>query len=310
MKKLILDIVKFFIFSTLFYLILLICTGKILAKIPGSNFGYKVVVGGFMKTKLEDVKNRKNIDILFLGSSHAYRSFDTRFYAKKGFSSFNLGGSALTPIQTKMLLKRYLNNLNPKIVFFEVYPETFIIDGLESSLDIISNGESDLQTINMMNEYRNIKLYNTFMYSEFMRFSKLDTQKEPLKYKEDTYIPGGFVERKMKYFHYTLGSQDKVEIKFNEKQFSAFKEIMLLLKQKNIKTYLVFAPITKMKYQGYSNVPYFDSLMSTFSKYYNFNNISNFDDSLHFYDDNHLNQVGANKFNTEIFEKVLTCTQK
>ena len=90
-----------------------------------------------MLTRLNEVKNIKNIDILFLGSSHTYRGFDTRVFKKNGYNSFNLGSSSQSPIQTLTLTKRYLNQLNPKLIVYEVYPTTFTIDGIESSLDII-----------------------------------------------------------------------------------------------------------------------------------------------------------------------------
>ena len=79
----------------------------------------------------------KNVDVLFLGSSHAYRGFDPRIFRKRGYSSFNLGSSAQTPSQTKVWLKRYLKHLNPKIVIYEVYPGTFSSDGIEASLDLV-----------------------------------------------------------------------------------------------------------------------------------------------------------------------------
>ena len=90
---------------------------------------------GHMYSRISEIKNQEDVDILFLGSSHAYRGFDTRIFLENGYKSFNLGSSAQTPTQTKVLVERYLGSLNPELVIYEVYPKTFTMDGVESSLD-------------------------------------------------------------------------------------------------------------------------------------------------------------------------------
>ena len=83
-----------------------------------------------MFTRLKEVKTVKNVDILFLGSSHTYRGFDTSIFHDCGYSAFNLGSSSQTPIQTLTLANRYLKQLNPKLVVLEVYPGNFTGDGV------------------------------------------------------------------------------------------------------------------------------------------------------------------------------------
>jgi hypothetical protein len=38
-----------------------------------------------MYSRLSEIKNYKDIDILFLGSSHTYRGFDTRIFLDSGY---------------------------------------------------------------------------------------------------------------------------------------------------------------------------------------------------------------------------------
>jgi hypothetical protein len=95
-------------------------------------------------------------------------------------------------------------------------------------------------------------------------------------------------------------SYQKNEWKFNDKQFESFKEIVALLKKKQIPFILVNQPITPDLYQSYSNNADFDSAMKNYAKYYNFNEILKLDDSLHFYDSNHLNQNGVVVYDQEI----------
>ncbi len=41
-------------------------------------------------------KITNKLDIAFLGSSHTYKTFDVRFYEKKGLNTFNFGTIAQT----------------------------------------------------------------------------------------------------------------------------------------------------------------------------------------------------------------------
>ena len=75
-----------------------------------------------------------------------------------------------------------------------------------------------------------------------------------------------------------------------------------MIKNKNIELIFVYAPIPKVNYQRYSNNHYFDSVMSTYSKFYNFNEIIDLNDSLHFFDSHHLNQNGVKIFNNKLIE--------
>ena len=45
--------------------------------------------------------------------------------------------------------------------------------------------------------------------------------------------------------------------------------------------------------------------MQDYSRYYNFNNLISLDDSLHFYDPHHLNQLGVETFNTNLIDLLI-----
>ncbi|MFZ1333373.1 MAG: hypothetical protein WAR83_14355, partial [Flavobacteriales bacterium] len=62
------------------------------------NVRYPMGGGGHMHTRIAELKDHPPVDIVFLGSSHTYRSFDPRSWASAGYSSFNLGSSAQSPI--------------------------------------------------------------------------------------------------------------------------------------------------------------------------------------------------------------------
>jgi len=301
MKKFILNIFIFTLFTSLFYTSILFVWGFIMPSKLKPNVNYNLGNKGYTFSRLQDVKKNNNIDILFLGSSHTYRGFDTRIFLKNGYKTFNLGTSAQTPIQTKLLLNRYLDSLKPKTVLYEVYPVTFELDGVESSFDIISNDKNDFYSLEMVLELNNIRSYNTFLYSFICDILGLNKSfKEPVIDEDDKYTSGGYVEKDISFFKVT--SFEKQEITINKDQLDSFNQIVEILKQKKIELILVYAPITKSKYNSYNNNNYFDSLMTKYSTYYNFNKIVTLNDSLHFYDSHHLNQNGVEIFNKRLIK--------
>lgn len=287
------------------YLLLLILWGNYAPKLIITNLNYRIGSYGHMYSRLQNIKDFKDLDILFLGSSHAYRGFDTRIFEQYGLNTFNLGSSSQTPIQTEFLLKKYLNILNPKLIIYEVYPGSFGSDGVESSLDIIANEKIDNETIKMVFKQNHLKLYNTLIYDFYRELFKknIGFKEEVIKH-DDTYIKGGFVEKQLRYFKYMDYKKENKWI-FNEQQFNVFENILLLLKNRNIPFVLVQAPITQSKYQSYANNSVFNEKIKDYGIYFNFNEILQLDDKLNFYDSHHLNQSGVNIFNTILIDILL-----
>ncbi len=301
MKKLAKNISLFFVFSLILYAVYITAFAIFTPSFFTPNLKYRIGGPGHTYSRLLEAKKTRNVDVLFLGSSHTYRGFDTRMYEHVGIKSFNLGTSAQTPIQTEILLHRYLDSLHPKLVIYEVYPATFMLDGVESSLDLIANDRNDFGSFKMALKLNNVKTYNSLIYGIVRDALNLNTSHvESAKKGDDLYVSGGFVERKVQ--HFKPISNGKEEIDINANQLTAFTQVMHLLKEKNIKTILVNAPIAPIKYHEYANTQYFDSLMQTYADYYNFNNILHLNDSLHFYDSHHLNQIGVKIFNEQLIE--------
>lgn len=151
---------QFLLFATAFYVVVLLLWGWLMPARFTPNLRYVAGGYGHMHTRLQEVKTLDSIDILFLGSSHAYRGFDPRIFGDAGYTVFNLGSSAQTPEQTLVLLRKYLPQLHPNMVIFEVYPATFANSGVESSLDLISNSRPDFLTLQMAFSINDIRTYN------------------------------------------------------------------------------------------------------------------------------------------------------
>lgn len=287
-------------FFLLFYSGCVFLWGELFSTDLTKNLSYQLGAYGHLNRRVKDLRTYSDIDVLFLGSSHAYRGFDPRIFIRDGIKSFNLGSSAQTPIQTEILLKKYLDSLNPKLVVFEVYPRTLSSDGVESALDLIGNDKIDYLTIKMAIELNHIKVYNTLIFKIVRYLLHLDSDYvEPVQKGEDTYVKGGFVEKKISFYNkkeaYSLKKWKLVGY-----QKKAFERILKKLKKLNINVILVQAPVTKEYYSSYSNNSEIDSYFKTLAAYYNFNNILKLPKTLFFYDSHHLNQDGV-----EIFNKAL-----
>lgn len=295
------QILFFTLFVVVFCLSALFIWGNFIPTLPKQNLSYQLGGPGHTYTRLSELQEVNDLAILFLGSSHTYRGFDTRIYQKNGLNTFNLGTRAQTPIQTLVLLKRYLHQLKPKLIIYEVYPESFMFpfNGIESALDIISNTPNDALSIDMALKINHLTVYNTLLFSLIQEALKINKDyKEVLSQEKETYIKGGFVETQLSYC--TPTPLLKTTIKIPKSQHIAFKSCLTLIKSHNIPFVLVYAPISQSKYQQQININTFDSLMLTYGTYYNFNKRLQMNDSLHFYDAHHLNQNGVEEFNKHL----------
>lgn len=294
----------FSFFSFVFYVVFLFLWGEYMPKNLKKNLNYFKCGYGHTFSRIKELKQTKDVDLLFLGSSHAYRGFDTRFFNQNALKSFNLGSSSQSHIQTNLLLNRYLDSLSPELVVYEVYPGIFTSDGVESALDIMSNDKIDVFSLKMAIEENHIKVYNSLIYGFFYNLFHDDYNLKEDKIKEmDTYCQGGYVMQKTAYFKKV--QYPKTSWQFSSKQFEYFYKNLNLLREKKIKYLLVQAPITKARYQSYKNNEEFDEKMSSVGTYFNFNKILPLDDSLFFYDEHHLNQDGVDKFNKFLLEKII-----
>lgn len=301
MKSFLLKIVLFFLFVPFVYSLFVVIWGEFLPNDQKPNLRYLLGDLGFVNSRIREAKKTKDVDILFLGSSHAYRGFDTRIFDKYGYKSFNLGSSSQTPVQTKVLLKRYLNQLNPEIIIFEMYPGSFNNDGVESGLELVSNDENDFYSIGMVAEIKHITLLNSLLFSYYMDVTGLNEGfTEESKIYKDSYIEGGFVEREMEYFSPKKIDQQKWQWK--DYQFEAFEDILQMIRKRDIELYLVQAPITNVFRESFTNKAEFNNKMRIYDNYYDFNELVNLNDSLHFFDRHHLNQKGVEKFNSKLIE--------
>ena len=300
MKKFIINLAKFGVITLVIYVALTIVWGSYFPSKYAKNLKYPLGNSGYLLTRLKEAQKTKDIDILFIGSSHAYRGYDVRIFRQHGFTAFNLGSSAQTPTQTKLLLDDYIDRLNPKFVVFDINPKLFGGDGVESSLDLIANSKMNADLVKMVFQIKNITLINAFIYSGFRQALGLNDNFKQKETPGDKYIPGGYVES----LKHSVDADGIAEQPFeddvlSENQMTAFNDIISELKKREIDYVLVQAPIVEKRYKAVKNNREIDSTFSRYGHYYNFNKIIKLSDSA-FYDQSHLNQYGVNQFNSKL----------
>lgn len=262
-------------------------------------------------------------DLLFVGSSHCYRTFDSRFYDSLGHRSFNLGSSNQTPVQSAALLRRYLQRWHPQLVVVEVHPDVVQNNGVESAVDIISNTYLDPPLLAMATNVHSIKVFNTMLCalidravfgSPVVKASR--TFPLPHPYISDstiaaTYTEGGFVEASP--VRWRTVEVEPSTIVPDKKQIKALKEIIMMLEQQEIGYLFVEVPATRARYLSYSNHAEFERLITSLlpkgRHLLNLNDdtalTSLLNDTICYSDDDHLNQEGTTIFNRFFYNKYL-----
>ena len=305
MKKFLINSSLILFTSVFIYPIILCIWCFIFPSFLHGNVSYRIGSNGHMYTRIQEANNSSNVDILFIGSSLSYRGFDSRIFENAGIKTFNLGSSSQTPIQSEFLLTHYLNKLNPKLIVFECSPITLENDGVESQCDLMSNFTSTNGMLSIISSLGSLKALNTYLYATFRKSLKLDENFiEPLKKTSDTYVKGGFVEKKID--HIPLGILKFNERKFKPKkyQINAFRRIKEFLKKNQKEFIIVSAPISNAKYNSWENRNEITSVLSDNSTYFEFQKLQNYllEDTLHFYDAIHLNQKGVEIYNRALLD--------
>ena len=250
---------------------------------------------GHLNSRVKDIRNYPQVDVLFLGSSHCYRTFDTRFYQSHGYSCFNLGSSNQTPIQTHVLLQRYLDSLNPRFVVFEVHPDIMQNDGIESAVNLLANVPLTAAATRMAWQTHNMKVLNTWIYSLYNQGirHRLECFHEDSLIGHYRYIPGGFCEVDTSEFQ--VKRYPRTTININPRQLQALKDCIALFRSRGIPYLLVEIQDAQQLRRSYANHPQFEETMRQLGPYH-YADLP-LVDTVHYFNSNHLNTAGVELYN-------------
>jgi hypothetical protein len=267
--------------------------------------------GGWGQTlqRFREIDNYQNIDILFVGSSHAYRGFDPRYFKEQGFSSFNIGSTCQTPLNSYYLLEKYFDKLHPKLIIIEVYPVVLSQDGLESFFDMVVNLPFSPEMARMAVALRNPQAVNALVAATFGRKSRpLDTYVQA-KQDNERYISGGYCETVTPAKPVTPTIKPPRRISVLPIQEEYLERIIEFSATKGSSIVLVIQPLPKEQINELSNYREYSIRLNSLALrhkigYIDFNDLLSLDFATFFLDDDHLNAAGVHQFNKALLDKI------
>lgn len=314
MKKLALKIIAVVISAAIIYvgiILIMLSLGKVNwlpnVKYPLGGYGHTLI-------RMQEAKKVKDVDVLFIGSSHVYRGFDVRIFEEHQIKSFNLGSSSQSPFVSYYLLKEHLPQLKPQVIVMDLFWGALSLPNVEAGVDIIANSEVNDNTIDMAWNSRDIILFNSMLLSSiYQSVYPLETSIQQ-DFKDDKYVRGGFVESLRKQNRLSdkdLTSLKALEIKPSDIQLDYLKKIVALCKHYNVKLLFVVTPVAKEYMRSIVNYNEYSDLITMIAEEhditlldYNKEEKLHLDSKFDFYDAHHLTQSGVIKFNN-IFIKDL-----
>ena len=300
MKKFIKSLLLFSGFAILFYCFAILVAGKTFPKFLKRKIltENKISTNDLSDKRFEDADRSKPVDIMVVGSSHAYRGYDTRIFQKAGFTSYNLGSSAQTLNLTNFIYSNYVNKLNPKTLIIDIYPLMLTIDGQEGELNLMPLFYQNFSFVKNTFKSFNIRILNSLIY--FYAFGNPNVLKNK-KLESKNYIDGGYISS-FKTLKNSKNYESKV-LKVEEDNITALKSIINDAKKRGIKVFLFQSPLPEARYKSFINNKEIDSIMSSIGNYCNYNEVR-FLPKQYFIDDDHINQKGVDVYNKWVIEKL------
>lgn len=263
--------------------------------------------GGDALLRFREIENYKDVDVLFVGSSHAFRSFDPRIFRVHGLSVFIMASRAQTPLNAYYLLEKHIKRLNPKLIVVETYYEVFGRDGLESLLELVENLPLDRELWRIAWATKNIRSINAIL------IRILERGREPVQslsaslFPQDTYIEGGYLETQEGYRgNWNL---EPHHINIITEQFEYLGRVIRLAKESGSRIVLVTQPLpheTREKILNRSEVSRMIAQIAEAHEvdYIDFNERSLLEEDIYYIDYHHLGQNGVNVFNTTLISEL------
>lgn len=297
-------VLLFLLFAAVIYMLLLAAIPQRLGLGLVRNFKVPIGRAGHSLTRYAEADTAGKVDLILLGSSLTYRAYDVRIFDAEGIRAFNLGSSAQTMVQSEMLLKRYLDRMDPKLVVIEVTPNNLSRDGVESALDLIANARIDGHTWEMATQVRHIYTLNALVHRT-LRQALLGptTTKEVLHRAPNNYVGRGYVERDPGNKRHKLFKKgpEREELEFQDQ---ALQRMVELLRSRNKAFVLVDPVVSRIYYQNYPDLDDFHAKMRSLGPFLEMNEHMDLNDSLHFYDTHHLEQIGVELYNAEFIKQL------
>jgi len=297
--KFVINILKLVLIATVFYLGIFMVLNKV--KVKGKPLIYSlnddlIWEGGNSYERFRDFDRDAYHDVIVMGSSHAYRTFDPRLFEKENINMFNLGSSSQTLLDTDILLRKLVVPENVELIIMELSAFSFSGDDYESRAFLATNLPHDDVALDILKNKKEIRSLN--LLTERM-FRKLEDG--PL-YDPDDYVGKGYCE---KFDSVAVLSTFKKHENYQPKQkyVEALERILDYTKKNNLNILFVTQPYPK-ETDHTIFVKFKNMLLDHHLKEgvdfldYSFN--LPVDSKDHFYDHSHLNQAGVEILNKQL----------
>lgn len=289
-------------------------------------------VDSYTRVAMHEMYEQENIDILFLGSSHAYRSIDTEIMDEAwGVNTFNGGTSSQQPVLSYYLLKEVGRNNELSRVYMEVYYDLmwdnedyqsptaayivsdYMVPSWNRLQFLWDTGGKDYLVHGLILGRRNWESLFDFAYLKNNLREKSSAQYrnyEYVKADNEEYAGKGFVYSRETVEPGTFAAKEAFEPvrseAISEKNRKYLDKIIEYCREEGIELIFYSAPVPDFRLAGCGNYDSYIEQMERFLEgkdipYYDFNLCSSaylpMDDSC-FKDDNHLNGKGAGIFSS------------
>jgi hypothetical protein len=247
--------------------------------------------GGDTFRKFNDFDKNKEYDVIVIGSSHAYRGYDPRFFKNGSINMFNLGTSAQSLLNTYYIAKHYITPSNCKLVIVDIYDGALSTDGLEATADLTQNITSTACAFKMGTAMKDPRVIN-------MLTVRMLNSTAPPMYSDTNYVFNGFCENKDTLKNY---NKNAYNAKLNLKTFQMYylEALLIDLKNQQIEVIAVThpSPVESHNYNFFKNREIVSQLMKKYNiPYWDYSSYA-LNTRTDFYDLHHLNQSGVEKFN-------------
>lgn len=264
--------------------------------------------GGNTLDRYRELETMKPVDLLFVGSSHSYRSFDPAWFADHGVSTFNLGTTAQAPVNSYYLLERHIDQLAPKTVIYVLFWGVMSGDGVESFLDLAKNMPLEPELVSMAMSIRDPRVFNALA----MKALRFGASEELQRAKwvpelEEHYVRAGYVESSRRYDGkpYELASH----ITIDKMQREYLEQTIALVKAHKSKMLLVAVPVPKSTIASVDNYEEYREQVRALAKeeaidFVDFNDLIALEADKHFIDYQHLNRDGVEALSPIVYREL------
>ncbi len=246
------------------------------------------------------------VDVVFFGSSHAYRGFDPRIFAAAGYRAENLGSTNQTPLNTLYLAERYLPALRPRLVVIEVYYQTLTEDGLEACRDLAVNTPASWPMLKMAAATRNLGAVS-FAVAKGLGLTADESVATQADIAGETYVPGGYVEAKGHRGELLPGPPFAIDLL--PSQLADLERVTALARERGARTVWVTHPLPEDHRRRLAGRDAIRAQIAAAAArcgvpYWEFDERVALDPRLDFLDFHHLSASGVEKFDRALLEQL------